>query len=146
MPDEQGEQGGLQDVAALRTLVARLRQETEAIRLEAEATRDAVRAEAAQSRVERDQALAELHRAARDGELGDVGRRLARRVEDGSAQWVDVLHERDPTPDAAALRSDAASSLGRLVDELAQDDPALARATGRDHSEDEGGSPRDQPS
>jgi hypothetical protein len=131
------EPGGLPDAAELRTLVARLRQETEAIRLEAEATRDAVRAEAAQSRAERDQALADLHRAARDGELGDVGRRLARRVDDGDARWVDVLHERDPSPEAAALRRDAASSIGRLVDELAQDDPALAHATGRDQSDDQ---------
>lgn len=138
--------GRLPDAAELRTLVARLRQETEVIRVEAEATRDAVRAEAARGRAERDQALADLHRAARDGELGDVGRRLARRVDDGDARWVDVLHERDPSPEAAALRRDAASSIGRLVDELAQDDPALARATGRDRGDDRGGSPRDQPS
>lgn len=141
-----GDAGRLPDAAELRTLVARLRQETEAIRVEAEATRDAVRAEATQGRAERDQALADLHRAARDGELGDVGRRLARRVDDGDARWVDVLHERDPSPEAAALRRDAASSIGRLVDELAQDDPALARATGRDWSDDRGGSPRDKPS
>lgn len=138
--------GRLPDAAELRTLLARLRQETEAIRVEAEATRDAVRAEAAQGRAERVQALADLHRAARDGELGDVGRRLARRVDDGDARWVDVLHERDPSPEASALRRDAASSIGRLVDELAQDDPALARATGRDPGDDRGGSPRDQPS
>ncbi len=137
------EPGGLPDAAELRTLVARLRQETEAIRLEAEATRDAVRAEAAQSRSERDQALADLHRAARDGELGDVGRRLARRVDDGDSRWIDVLHERDPSPDAAAVRRDAATSIGRLVDELAQDDPALARATGRDQDVDRGGSPHE---
>lgn len=138
---------GPPDAAELRTLVARLRQETEAIRLEAEATRDAVRAEAAQSRAERDQALSDLQRAARDGELGDAGRRLARRVDDGDARWVDVLHERDPSPEAAALRRDAASSVGRMVDELAAQDPDLARATGRDRGEgrgdptDRGGSP-----
>lgn len=137
---------GLPDAAELRTLVARLRQETEVIRLEAEATRDAVRAEAAQGRAERDQALADLHRAARDGELGDVGRRLARRVDDGDARWVDVLHERDPSPEAAELRRDAATAIGRLVDDLAQDDPALARATGRDHDSDRGGSPGGRPS
>lgn len=136
--------GRLPDPAELRTVVARLRQETEAIRLEVEATRDAVRAEAAQGRAERDQALADLHRAARDGDLGDVGRRLARRVDDGDARWIDVLHERDPSPEAASLRRDAASSIGRLVDELAQEDPALARATGRDLSGDQGGSPRDR--
>ena len=45
--------------------------------------------------------------------------------------------ERDPSPEAAALRRDAASSIGRLVDELAQDDPALAHATGRDQSDDQ---------
>jgi hypothetical protein len=41
------------------------------------------------------------------------------------------------------MLGNAASGIGRLVDELAQDDPALARATGRDQSDDQGGSPRD---
>lgn len=132
---------GAPSAAELRTLMARLRQETEAIRLEAEATRDAVRAEAARSRAERDQALSDLQRAARDGELGDVGRRLARRVDDGDARWVDVLHERDPSPEAAAIRRDAASAVGRMVDELAAQDAELARATGRGDETDRGGSP-----
>ncbi len=134
---------GLPDAAELRTLVARLRQETEAIRAEAEATRDAVRAQADQSRAERDQALAELQRAARSGDLGEAGRRLAQRVEDGSTRWVDVLHERDPSPEAASLRRDAGSAVGQLVDELAEDDLDLARATGRDQGRDPGGSPSD---
>ncbi len=139
--------GGLPDPAELRTLVARLRQETEAIRVEAEATRDAVRAQAEQSRAERDRALAELQSAARGGELGEVGRRLAQRVEDGSTRWLDVLHERDPSPEAASLRRDAGTALGHLVDELAEDDRDLARATGRDQGHDQGrdqgGSPSD---
>lgn len=137
---------GPPDPAELRTLVARLRQETEAIRAEAEATRDAVRAQAAQGRAERDQALDELHRAARAGTLGDVGRRLAQRVEDGSTRWLDVLHERDPSPEAASLRQHAGAAVGRLVDELAEDDADLARDTGRLRGPDQGGSPRDRPS
>lgn len=133
--------GAIPDAAEVRTLVARLRQETEAIRAEAEATRDAVRAQAAQARAERDEALAELQRAAHDGDLGDVGRRLARRVEDGSARWIDVLHERDPSPEAVSLRRDAGTAVGHLVDALAEDDADLARATGRDERRPQGGSP-----
>lgn len=138
--------GGPPDATELRTLVARLRQEADAIRAEAQATRDAVRAQAAQGRAERDRALADLHRAARDGELGEVGLRLARRVDDGSTEWLDVLHERDPSPEAAAVRRDAGAAVGRLVDELAEDDADLARATGRDRGPDRGGSPSDRPS
>lgn len=134
-----GVTGGLPDAAELRTLVARLRQETEAIRTQAETTRDSVRAMAEQSRAERDQALADLHRAAREGRLGAAGRRIAERVEDGSSRWVDVLHERDPSPEAAAVRRDSGEAVDRLVDELAAQDPDLARLTGRD----QGGSPGD---
>lgn len=129
----------LPDLSEMRTRLARLRQDTQAIRAEAEAARDAVRAQAEQSRAERDQALAALHRAARNGELGGVGRRLAERVEEGDARWVDVLHERDPSPDAALLRRDTGRAVGDLVDRLSEDDPDLARRTGR-----EGGSGRGQ--
>lgn len=130
----------LPDLAEMRTRLARLRQDTQVIRAEAEAARDAVRAQAEQSRAEREQALAALHRAARDGELGGAGRRLAERVAEGDARWVDVLHERDPSPDAASLRRDAGRAVGALVDRLAEDDPDLARRTGR-HT---GGSGDDQ--
>lgn len=117
-----GEPRGLPDPAELHTLVRRLREETETIRAEAEATHEAVRQQAEQRRSERDQALAALHRAAGDGELGETGRRLAQRVEQGRARWLDVLHERDPSPEAAALRRDAGAAVSALVDRLAAED------------------------
>ncbi|MGZ8738845.1 MAG: hypothetical protein ACXWW7_16895 [Nocardioides sp.] len=130
--------GNLPDPAELRTLVARLRQESEVIRGEAEGSRDSVREQLAQSRAERDEALRGLARAARDGELGSPARRLARRVDDGETSWLDVLHERDASPEAAALRYEAAVSVSALVEELADQDPDLRRTTGRD----QGGSSR----
>lgn len=129
----------LPDLSELRTLVARLRQETETIRTSMEEIGVSVRDQLQESREERDRALAGLAAAARAGELGDPGHRLARRIDDGETSWLAVLHERDPDPDAAALRRSAGTAVQSLVDRLAEQDPQLRRTTGRD----EGGSPRD---
>lgn len=129
----------LPDLAELRTLVARLRQEAEALRTSVQEIGDSAREQLQQSREERDRALAGLAQAGRAGDLGDVGRRLSRRIDDGETSWLDVLHERDPRPDAAALRRSASIAVESLVDELVEHDPELRRMTGRD----EGGSPRD---
>lgn len=120
------------DPAELRTVVARLRAESEAIRTSAEQMRDSARRRLAQSREERDRALAELARTARDGELGAPTQRLAQRVAADETSWLDVLHGRDQSGEASVVRDSAGASIASLVDELAAHDPDLARATGRD--------------
>ncbi|HXH78831.1 hypothetical protein [Nocardioides sp.] len=119
------------DLAWLRTALAGLRADAEEIRSTAAQIGDSARDQLEQSRQERDQALAELARAGRDGELGESGRRLARRVEHGETTWLDVLHERDPSPEAAALRRSTATAVGSLVEELAEQDPEVRHMTGR---------------
>lgn len=121
----------LPDVVEMRTLIARMKADTESIQTYANGVRDEAREQLSKSREERDKALADLSAAARNGELGDDGKRLARRVEAGETSWSDVLHGRDPSPEAVAVRASASRSLDERLDELAEDDPSMARLLGR---------------
>ncbi|HEU5038701.1 MAG TPA: hypothetical protein VFT70_16970 [Nocardioides sp.] len=110
------------ELAELRTVVARAREQAMQITLAARR----VRAEMAPLREQLRRQQEETDRAVRDalrnGELGPEQRALAERVVRGETTWHDVLTGADDHWTAVALREDVAADVEEVVAQLREAD------------------------
>lgn len=112
-----------QDLAELRTVVARAREQAHQLAREARAGRAALQAQRAQLRAEREKLEGDARAAYRNGTLGHEERALMARIERGETTWTAVAHGTDDHWTAVGLRSAVGEQVEAEVEALRADDP-----------------------
>ncbi|MDN4162856.1 hypothetical protein [Nocardioides abyssi] len=116
-------QGNDRDLAELRTVVLRAREQALGLAREAEAMKaelSRMREELVRERREEEQAARD---ALRNGQLPPEQRALVERIERGETTWRAVVHGEDDHWSAQDFRTDLGGRLEDLVQELRETDP-----------------------
>lgn len=109
--------GAEQDLAELRTVVARAREQAHEVAREARAGRAALAEARAQVRAQREALEREARSALRHGTLGHEERALMERIDRGETTWEAVSHGTDDHWTARGLRE----RVGEQVEDVLQD-------------------------
>ncbi len=109
------------DLAELRTIVLRAREQALEITLEAQQTRAGLREEAERIRAERERAERELREDVRRGAVPGDRRELAERLVRGDLTWRDLLTGEE----GAEVRSDVGDRVQAVVEDLRASDTSF---------------------
>lgn len=111
------------DLAELRTIVARAREQALQIARTAQAARAQLQPERDQLRRQREQVQQELRDAHRLHQLGPEQRALMDRIERGETSWRAVASGQDDHWSAVGFRESFGERLEQLVEEMREEDP-----------------------
>lgn len=118
---------GEQDLAELRTVVLRAREDLARLTADLREATRALAPELEQARRERLQAERDFLEAHRDGRLAPELRDLARRIDRGETSWERIAHGEDQDPTAVRFREQAGEELVATVATLRTLDPEFPR-------------------
>lgn len=114
---------GTRDLAELRTVVARAREQAQALTREAKAGRAALQQQRDQLRAQRLKLEAEARTAYRTNQLGPEERALMQRIDRGETTWQAVASGADDHWTASRVRDDLGRQIEVQLEELRRDDP-----------------------
>lgn len=114
------------EMAELRTVVARLREETAAFRDRMERTKADLQPQAERARADREQAMADLRHAYDNNQLPAEERALVRRVTDGETAWRAVFTGEDDHWTAVDYRERFGQAFAAGVERLIDENEELA--------------------
>lgn len=114
------------DMAELRTMVARLRNDNAAFRDRMERAKADLQPRVERARADREQAMAELRDDYNNGQVPAEDRALIRRIMQGETTWRAVFTGEDDHWTAVDYRERFGGELAAGVDELVQGDEELA--------------------
>jgi type IV secretory pathway VirJ component len=114
---------GTRDLAELRTVVARAREQALALTREAKAGRAALQQQRDQLRTQRLKLEAEARTAYRADQLGHEERALMQRIERGETTWQAVASGADDHWTASRVREAVGEQVEVELEELRRDDP-----------------------
>lgn len=109
------------DLAELRTVVMRAREQALQITRAAQAARAQLQPQREQLRQELEQSRREVHDALRNGQLGPEQRALVERIERGETSWRAVASGQDEHWSAVGFRESFGERLEQLVQDLRED-------------------------
>ncbi|GAW49979.1 MULTISPECIES: hypothetical protein [unclassified Nocardioides] len=112
------------ELAELRAVVSRAREQAQQITQAAQASRAGLRQEAERIRAERDRAERELRDDVRRGSVDPETRQLAEKLVRGEVSWRDVL----TGDEGAELRSELGDQVETIVEELRATDSSFREA------------------
>lgn len=115
------------DLAELRTVVLRAREDLTRLTSELREATRALAPELEQARRERLEAEREFLEAFRNGQLEPGQRDLARRLDRGETTWERIAHGEDQDPTAVRFREQAGEELAATVATLRTLDPDFPR-------------------
>ena len=115
------------DLAELRTVVARAREQALQLTREARAGRAALQEQRAQLRAERERLEREALAAYRNGTLGHQERALVERIDRGETTWRAVAAGTDDHWTAAAVRESVGEQVEEQVEQLRAENPDFLR-------------------
>lgn len=111
------------DLAELRTIVMRAREQAQEITRAAQAARAQLQPQRDQLRQEREQSQREVRDAMRNGQLGPEQRAVVERIERGETTWRAVASGEDDHWSAVGFRESLGERLEALVEDLREHDP-----------------------
>ena len=111
------------DLAELRTVVMRAREQAMGLAREARAGRAALAEARQQLRTERERLERDALAAYRNGQLEPQDRALVKRIDDGDTTWAAVAHGTDDHWTAQATREQVGEQIEETLEEMRAEDP-----------------------